>query len=41
MGSMTLAVFDNTLLVSTRFWSFAPSLSINMLSPFVNGVNTG
>ena len=38
---MTLAVFDKTLPVSTRFWSLVSSLSINMLLPFVNGVMLG
>jgi hypothetical protein len=37
----TLAVFDNTLPVSTRFWSLVSSLSINTLLPSVNGVMLG
>ena len=37
----TLAVFDDTLPVTTRFWSLVSSLSINMLLSFVNGVMLG
>ncbi|KAH9960866.1 hypothetical protein BC827DRAFT_1205861 [Russula dissimulans] len=40
-ASATLAVFDGSLPVNTRFWALVSSLSINMFLPFVNGVMLG
>jgi hypothetical protein len=38
---MTLAVFDDTLPVRSRFLALLSSLSINFFLPFVNGVMLG
>jgi Outer membrane protein TOM13 len=40
-ASTTLAVFDDTLPVRSRFLALLSSLSINLFLPFVNGVMLG